>query len=162
VSASSSSKIKKASASKRQRRDDDPNDEDYAPNQSDLVAESSATEDSDESMKGAHGSDDDEVIDVQSMNISDRRWTAESYANARSVNQLHQDRDTNVLFFKTQVPQDVFFGHMLKKTVFSHQTIDLEYMSNQAVMADLVPRFESMGLTNFFQHRCDWKIMVEH
>jgi hypothetical protein len=29
-------------------------------------------------------------------------------------------------------------------------------MSNQAVMADLVPRFESMGLTNFFQHRCYW------
>ena len=29
-------------------------------------------------------------------------------------------------------------------------------MSNQAIMADLVPRFESMGLTNFFQHRCDW------
>jgi len=61
-----------------------------------------------------------------------------------------------VLFFKTQVQQDVFFGHMLKKTVFNHQTIDLAYMSNQAVMADLVPRFESMGLNNFFQHRCDW------
>lgn len=45
---------------------------------------------------------------------------------------------------------------MLKKTVFNHQTIDLAYMSNQAIMADLVPRFESMGLTNFLQHRCDW------
>jgi len=56
-------------------------------------------------MEGAHGSDDDEVIDVQSMNLPSRRWTAESYANARSVNQLHQDRDTNVLFFKTQVQQ---------------------------------------------------------
>ena len=55
-----------------------------------------------------------------------------------------------MLFFKTQVQQDVFFGHMLKKTVFNHQTIDLAYVSNQAVMADLVPRFESMGLNNFF------------
>ena len=114
-----------------------------------MAAESSATE-SDESMEGAHGSDDDEVIDVQSMNLPGRCWTAESYANARSVNQLHQDRDTNVLFFKTQVQQDVFFGHMLKKTVFSHQIIDLAYMSNQAVMADLVPKFESMRLTNSF------------
>ena len=61
-----------------------------------------------------------------------------------------------MLFFKTQVQQVVFFGHMLKKTVFNHQTIDLAYISNQAVMADLVPRFESMGLTNFLQHRCDW------
>ena len=122
-------KIKKASVSKRQRRDDDPNDADYDPDLSELAAESSATG-SDESMEGAHGSDDDEVIDVQSMHLPGRCWTAESYANARSVNQLHQDRDTNVLFFKTQVQQDVFFGHMLKKTVFSHQTIDLAYMSN--------------------------------
>ena len=107
-------------------------------------------------MEGAHGSDDVEVIDVQSMNLLGRRWTAESYANARSVNRLHQDRDTNVVFFQTQAQQDVFFGHMLKKNVFRHQTTNLAYMSNQAVMADLVPRFESMGLTNFFQHRCDW------
>ena len=84
---SATSKIKKASASKRQRRDDDPNDEDYAPNQSDIAAKSSAVEDSDESMEGAHGSDDDEVIDVHSMNLPGRCWTAESYANARSMNQ---------------------------------------------------------------------------
>ena len=114
-----------------------------------MAAKSSGAE-SDESMEGAHGSDDDEVIDVQSMNLPGRCWTTESYANAWSVNQLHQDRDTNVLFFKTQVQQDVFFCHMLKKTVFSHQIIDLAYMSNQAVMADLVPKFESMRLTNSF------------
>jgi len=113
------SKIKNASASKRQRRYDDPNDANYDPDLSELAAESSATG-SDESMEGAHGSDDVEVIDVQSMNLPGRRWTAESYANARSVNRLHQDRDTNVLFFQTQAQQDVFFGHMLKKTVFSH------------------------------------------
>jgi hypothetical protein len=72
------------------------------------------------------------------------------------VNQFHQERDTNVLFFNIQVQQDVFFGHMVKKTVFSHQTIDLAYMSNHAVIADLVARFETMGLTNFLQHRCGW------
>jgi hypothetical protein len=66
------SKIKKASTSKRQRRDDDPNDEDYDPNLSELATESSAAG-SDESMEGAHGSDDDEVIDVQSMNLPSRR-----------------------------------------------------------------------------------------
>jgi len=75
------SKIKNASASKRQRRDDDPNDADYDPDLSELAAESSAAE-SDESMEGAHGSDDDEVIDVQSMNLPGRCWTTESYANA--------------------------------------------------------------------------------
>jgi len=100
-------------------------------------------------MEGVHGSDDDEVIDVQSMNLPGRRWTAESYAKSRSVNQFHQARDTPMLFFQTQVQQDVFFGHMLRKTVFGHQTTDLAYMSNQAVTTDLVARFESMGLTNF-------------
>jgi len=29
-------------------------------------------------------------------------------------------------------------------------------MSNHAVIADLVARFETMGLTNFLQHRCGW------
>ena len=48
---SATSKIKKASASKRQRRDHDPNDEDYAPNQSDLAVVSSAAEDNDEPWK---------------------------------------------------------------------------------------------------------------
>ena len=43
-----------------------------------------------------------------------------------------------------------FLAICSKKTVFSHQTIDLVYMSNQAVMADLVPKFESMRLTNSF------------
>ena len=43
-----------------------------------------------------------------------------------------------------------------QKTIFSHQTIDLTYMSNHAVIADLVARFETMGLTNFLQHRCGW------
>ena len=61
-----------------------------------------------------------------------------------------------MLFFQTQGQQDVFFGHMLRKTVFRHQTTDLAYMNNQAVMIDLVARFESMGLTNFLQHRRDW------
>ena len=122
---SATSNIKKASASKRQRRDDDPNDEDYAPNQSDIAAEFSAAEDSDESMEGAHGSDDDEVIDVHSMNLPGRRWTAESYANARSVNQFHQDRDNMCYSSILRYNKMSFFGHMIKKTVFSHQTIDL-------------------------------------
>jgi hypothetical protein len=73
VSASTSSKIKKASSSKRQRVDDNPNDEDYDPNQSDL-----AGEDSDESMEGAYGSDEDEVIDVNALNFPGRNWTAEA------------------------------------------------------------------------------------
>ena len=52
------------------------------------------------------------------------------------------------------------FGHMVKKTVFKHQTIDLAYMRSHPVMSALVDRFEAMGLTNFLQHRCDWNETV--
>jgi hypothetical protein len=85
---------------------------------------------------------------------------AESYANARSVNQLNVPRDTNVLYFKTEVQQDVYFGHIVKKIVFKHQTIDLAYMRSQPVMTELVDRFETTGLANFLQHRCDWNETV--
>ena len=112
---SATSKIRKTSAWKRKRIDDDPNDEDYDPNQSDLAAESYADEASDDSMEGNHGSDEDEVIDVNAMSFPSWNWTAEAYSNAWSVNQFHQERDTNVLFFNIQVQQDVFFGHMVKK-----------------------------------------------
>jgi hypothetical protein len=67
------------------------------------------------------------------------------------VNQFHQAWDTNVMFFHTQVQQDAFFGHMVKKTIFNHQTIVLAYLSSHAVMSDLVDTFETMGL-----YRCDW------
>ena len=53
------------------------------------------------------------------------------------------------------VQQDAYFGHMVKKTVFKHQIIDLVYMRSQPVMSALVDRFENMGLANFLQHRCD-------
>ena len=49
---------------------------------------------------------------------------------------------------------------MVKKNVYKHQTIDLGYMRSHPVMTELVDRFETMGLTNFLQHRCDWNETV--
>ena len=105
-------------------------------------------------------SDEDEVIDLLGLNLPSRQWTAKSYSNARSVNQFQLPRDTNILYFTTQVQQVVFFGHMVKKTIYKHQTIDLGYMRSHPVMTELVDRFETMGLTNFLQHRCDWNETV--
>ena len=76
------------------------------------------------------------------------------------MNQFHQPCDTNVLYFTTQVQQDAFFGHMVKKKVFKHQTIDLAYMRSQPIMTELVDRFETMGLANILQHRCGWNETV--
>ena len=73
-------------------------------------------------------SDEDDVQDIQALNFPGRVWTAEAYSNARSINQFHEDKDTNVMFFHIQVQQDTYFGHMVKKIVFKHQTIDLEYI----------------------------------
>ena len=58
------------------------------------------------------------------------------------------------------VQQDAYFGHIVKKTVFKHQTIDLAYMRSQPVMSALVDRFENKGLADFLQHRCDWNQTV--
>jgi len=76
------------------------------------------------------------------------------------MNQFNLPRDINILFFKTEVQKDVYFGHLVKKNVFKHQTIDLGYMRQQQVMSDLVDRFQQMGLANFLQHRCDWNETV--
>jgi hypothetical protein len=107
-------------------------------------------------MEEDDGSDGDELLDMNALNFPGRNWTAEEYSNARSENQYNLARGKNVLFFHTKVQQNPFFGHMVKKIVFKHQTIDLGYIGSQPVMSDLIDRFENMGLTNFFQHRCDW------
>jgi hypothetical protein len=147
------SKVKRGGSSKRSRG----NDDDYLPNASELKAESSIDGVGDDSaMDQDDGSDENEILDMNTLNLPCKNWTAEEYSHARSENQYELARDTNVFFFHTQVQQDFLFGHMVKKIVFKHQTIDLGYIGSQPVMSGLIDRFEHMGLTNFFQHRCDW------
>ena len=160
IQKATTSKIKKASASKRQRDSDDSDDVDYAPNPCDLAAASSVggvgDDSSDEDIEG----DEDDVTDLMGLDLPSKQWTAESHGNARSVNQLNVPRDINILYFRTEIQQDAYFGHLVKKTVFKHQTIELAYMRSQPVMTDLVDRFETMGLENFLHHRCDWNEIV--
>jgi len=124
------SKIKKAGASKRQRDSDDSDDVDYDPNLSEMAAASSVGdvggESSEEDVEGL----EDDVTDLMGLDLESRQWITESYANARSVNQLNESNDTNILYFSTMVKQDAYFGHLVKKKVFKHQTIDLGYMSS--------------------------------
>ena len=72
--------------------------------------------------------DEDDVTDLMGLDLPSRQWTIESYSNARLVNQLNVPRDINILYFRTEVQQDAYFGHLVKKIVFKHQTIDLAYM----------------------------------
>jgi len=103
IQKATASKIKKAGSSKRQRDSDDSDDVDYAPNPSDLAAASSVGDVGDESSEEDAEGVDDDVTDLMGLDLSSRQWTAESYANARSVNQLNMPRDINILYFKTEV-----------------------------------------------------------
>jgi hypothetical protein len=136
------SKIKKAGTSKRQRDGDNSDDSDYAPNPSDMAAASSVGGVGDDSSEEEFEDFEDDVTVLMGLDLPSRQWTAESYANARAVNQFDMPCDTNILFFRTKVQQDAYFGHLVKKTVFKHQTIDLGYMRSHPVMTDLVDRFE--------------------
>jgi len=146
----------KVVSSKRQRESDDSDDVDYAPNLSEMAAASSVGNVGDESSEEETEEVEDDITDLMGLDLPRRQWTAESYANARVVNQLNLPRDINILFFKTEVQKDAYFGHLVKKNIFKYQTIDLGYMRSQQVMFDLVDRFEQMGLVNFLQHKCDW------
>ena len=73
---------------------------DYAPNPSDLAAASSVGDAGDESSEEDAEGVDDDVTDLMGLDLSSRQWTAESYANARSVNQLNMPRDINILYLK--------------------------------------------------------------
>ena len=78
------------------------------------------------------------------LDLPSRQWTAESYANARAMDQFSLPRDTNILFFKTEVQKDAYFGHLVKKNVFKHQTIDLD-------IAALDSRFEDLPSSEQFE-----------
>ena len=124
------SKIKKAGASKRHRDSDDFDDVDYDPNLSEMAAASSVGNIGDDSSEEDIEGVEDDVTDLMGLGLESRQWTTESYANARSVNQLNEPSDTNILYFSTMVQQDAYFGHLVKKNIFKHQTIDLGYMSS--------------------------------
>ena len=117
---------------------------DYDPNLSEMAAASSVGGVGDDSSEEDIEGEEDDITALTGLSLPSRQWTAESYSNARSINQFHQQSDTNIFYFHTQVQQDAYFGHMVSTTVFNHQTIDLTYMRSQPVMTELVDRFEQM------------------
>ena len=118
------SKIIRGGSSKRERgNDNDPNDDDYSPNPSELVAESSIGGVGDDSaMEVDDGSDEDEILNINA-NFLGRNSIAKAYSNARLVNHYECVGYTNILFFHTQVQTRCIFGHMVKKSVFKHASL---------------------------------------
>ena len=79
--------------SKRQRDSDDSDDVDYAPNVSEMAAASSVGDIGDESSEEDTEGVDNDVTDLMGLDLPSRQWTAESYANARAVDQFSLPRE---------------------------------------------------------------------
>lgn len=86
----------------------------------------------------------------------------ETYSRERTPYQFSLPCTTSNLFFHTQVQEDAFFGHLVNKTVFKHQTIDFVYMAQQPVMTEVVGKFEAIGLRRFLEHKCNWNDTIIH
>jgi hypothetical protein len=104
--------------------------------------------------------DYDVEIEVGHISAPTRNYTSSEFAHERSSYQYALDRSTNNVFFHTHVQEDAFFGHLLFKEFHKHQTIDFGYLLEQLVMCDLVPKFETLGLRPFLEHRCGWNATI--
>jgi hypothetical protein len=130
------SATKKDNAPKRQRVRDPSSssskseDEEYVPPSNTLV---------DDPFEYYEDEGEDDVLINEKANTAPRVWTAAAYLSERRSYQYGLERNTNNLYFHTKVQEEAFYGHLVNKTVFAHQTIDLNYMSSQPIMHDLIP-----------------------
>ena len=128
---------KQPESSKRARRNDsdddsvpsDPQDEEYCPER-----ESPSEDD----VAFVNEAFEDVVIDINAYTARPRQWTAADFSKARAPYAYDLENDTNNLYFHTKVQEDAFFGHLVDKNVFKHQTIDFGFMSSQPTMSDVV------------------------
>ena len=148
----------KKSATKRPRRDD--SDQDYDP---DADSQAQSSEEGDEvSMEAENLGAKDEAIDITGWAFPENRWSAEQYSAVRNPYQYALPRDTNILYFHTQVQFNAFWSHVRKTSIHVHKTIDWNYMLTEPVMSDLVERFNQCGLYDFLENRVDYNEMIIH
>jgi hypothetical protein len=57
--------------------------------------------------------------------------------------------------FWTKVQHDAFYGHLLKKSVFAHKSIDWDYLDQYASTRPLRAKFQHIYLLQFTQFTCD-------
>ena len=129
----------------------DPQDEEYCPER-----ESPSEDD----VAFVNEAFEDVVIDINAYTARPRQWTAADFSKARAPYAYDLENDTNNLYFHTKVQEDAFFGHLVDKNVFKHQTIDFGFMSSQPTMSDVVTMLQNTGLKAFLEKRCDWNNTV--
>jgi hypothetical protein len=67
-----------------------------------------------------------------------------------------KDEDSSAPQFRTKVQHDVFYDHLVKKSVFAHKSIDWNYLEKFPSTHPLMAKFRNIGLLKFTQLICDW------
>jgi hypothetical protein len=52
--------------------------------------------------------------------------------------------------------KDAFYGHLVNKSIFAHQSIDWDYLDKYASTCPLKAKFQHIVLLKFTQFTCDW------
>jgi hypothetical protein len=85
-----------------------------------------------------------------------KKWTGDSYQKARMVCAYEYEKNSPTPQFWTKVQHDAFYGHLLKKSVFAHKSIDRDYVDQYASTRTLKAKFQHVGLLKFTQFTSDW------
>jgi hypothetical protein len=131
-------------------REDSPHDESYVPSQSKATYSYAS---------GSHDIDMEDVdveFDPQAYNSPIKRWTEDSYQKAHTVCAYEREEDSPTPQFQTKVQHGAFYGHLVKKSMFSQKSIDWNYLEKYAPTRPLMEKFQHIGLLKFTQLTCDW------
>jgi hypothetical protein len=108
---------------------------------------------------GSHDIDIEDVdveFDPQAYTNPVKRWTGDSYQKPHTVCAYEKEKDSSTLQFWTMVQHDTFYGHLVKKSVFAHKSIDWNYFEKFVSTRPLMAKFQHNGLLKFTQLTCDW------
>jgi hypothetical protein len=105
-------------------------------------------------------SSDDEEMDVLGYRGSIKRWDFNSYAIERSPYQYDKERTATLPFFHTKVQEDAYFGHIRTTTVHKHQYINMTFLMDKDIAADLISTLHDIGLHDFLDHNCNWNDLI--
>jgi hypothetical protein len=67
-----------------------------------------------------------------------------------------KEEDSPTTHFRTKMQHDAFYGHLVKKSVFAHKSIDWNYLEKFASTRPLMTKFQHIGSLKLTQLTCDW------
>jgi hypothetical protein len=93
---------------------------------------------------GSHDIDMEDVdmeFDPQVYQGPFKKWTDDSYQKVRMICCYEYEENSPTPQFCTKVQHDAFYGHLLKKSVIAHKSIDWDYLDQYASTRPLKAKF---------------------